>query len=110
MNNDNQTTGSSTTHTSTGGGSITPASLSSEGDILDVIKFVVIIIIGALIFSILSDCFYTVKELFKDDLIKEMSSGGLMSMFAEDSIVETKDNELEVLNQFIEVQNLNEYK
>ena len=63
-NNDNQTTGSSTTHTSTGGGSITPASLSSEGDILDVIKFVVIIIIGALIFSILSDCFYTVKELF----------------------------------------------
>ena len=51
-NNDNQTTGSSTTHTSTGGGSITPASLSSEGDILDVIKFVVIIIIGALIFSI----------------------------------------------------------
>ena len=63
-NNGNQTTGSSTTHTSTGGGSITPASLSSEGDILDVIKFVVIIIIGALIFSILSDCFYTVKELF----------------------------------------------
>ena len=63
-NNDNQTTGSSTTHTSTGGGSITPASLSSEGDILDVIKFVVIIIIGALIFSILSDCFHTVKELF----------------------------------------------
>lgn len=63
-NNGNQTTGSSTTHTSTGGDSITPASLSSDGDILDVIKFVVIIIIGALIFSILSDCFYTVKELF----------------------------------------------
>lgn len=41
----------------------------------------------------------TVKELFKDDLIKEMSSGGLMSMFAEDSIVETKDNELEVFRR-----------
>lgn len=41
----------------------------------------------------------TVKELFKDDLIKEMSSGGLMSMFAEDSIVETKDNELDVFRR-----------
>ena len=59
-NNNNQTTGSSTTHTSTGGGSITPASLSSEADILDVIKFVVIFIIGALIISILSDCIFSI--------------------------------------------------
>ncbi len=41
----------------------------------------------------------TVKELFKDDLIKDMKSGGLMSIFSEDSIIETKDNELEVFRR-----------
>lgn len=41
----------------------------------------------------------TVKELFKEDLIKEMSSGGLMSMFSDDSIVETKHSELDVFRR-----------
>lgn len=41
----------------------------------------------------------TVKELFKEDLIKEMSSGGLMSMFSDDNIVETKHSELDVFRR-----------
>lgn len=41
----------------------------------------------------------TVKELFKEDLIKEMSSGGLMSMFSDDSIVETKHSELDIFRR-----------
>ena len=41
----------------------------------------------------------TVKELFKEDLIKEMSSGGLMSMFSDDNIVETKHNELDIFRR-----------
>lgn len=41
----------------------------------------------------------TVNDLFKEELIKEMTSGGLMSIFSEDSIVETKENELDVFRR-----------
>lgn len=37
---------------------------SGEGSIFDVIGFTIVLCIGAVVFFILSDCFYTVKELF----------------------------------------------
>jgi hypothetical protein len=40
-----------------------------------------------------------VQELFKDELVKEMLSGGLMSIFSEDSVVEVRENELDVFRR-----------
>lgn len=41
----------------------------------------------------------TVKDLFKDELIKDMLSGGLVSMFSNDTLVETKENEVDVFRR-----------
>lgn len=59
-------------------------------DLIDMEEFMV---------SILEANPETVKELFRDELVKDMLKGGLVSMFETDTLVETKDNEADAFRR-----------
>lgn len=61
-----------------------------ENDLIDMEEFML---------SIIEANPLTINELFKDEMIKEMSNSGLLSMFSDDSIVEEKNSELDAFRR-----------